>query len=105
MRAGQLDQRVTIERFTSEPDDWGQPIPSWAPLATVWAAVEPLVGREYITAQAMQSEVTARIRMRWRPGVTSQDRVMHGATAYGIESVIDYRSQHRELVLICKAMG
>ena len=58
-----------------------------------------------IAAQAAQSEVTARIRMRFRPWMTSQDRVIHGGTTYGIESVIDVRSEHRELVLMCKALG
>lgn len=102
MKAGDLTQRVTVERFTTTTDSWGQPIETWAPLFTCWASVEPLVGREYIAAQAAQSEVTARIRMRYRPGLTSQDRVIHEGSTYGIESVIDYRSQHRELVLMCK---
>ena len=81
------------------------PIQTWAPLFTCWAAVEPLTGREFIAAQAAQSEVTARIRMRFRPWMTSQDRVIHGGTTYGIESVIDVHSGNRELVLMCKALG
>ena len=105
MKAGQLDQRVTVERFTTTTDSWGQPIETWAPLFSCWAAVEPLVGREFIAAQAAQSEVTARIRMRFRPWMTAQDRVIHNGTTYGIESLIDVRSDHRELVLMCKAMG
>jgi len=43
--------------------------------------------------------------MRYMPGVTAQDRVIHNGTIYGIESLIDVRSDHRELVLMCKAMG
>lgn len=105
MNAGKLDQRVTVERFTSTVDDWGTPIESWAPLFTCWAAVEPLVGREYIAAQAAQSEVTARIRMRFRPWMTAQDRVIHDGKTYNIVSVIDVRSEHRELVLMCKAIA
>lgn len=49
-----------------------------------------------------QSEVTTRIRMRYRPGITSADRVIHEGTTYGITSVIDYKSANRELVLMCK---
>jgi len=105
VRAGQLDQRVTVERYTSTEDELGQPIQSWAPLFTCWAAVEPLVGREYLAAQAAVSEVTARIRMRFRPWMTSQDRVIHGGTVYQIESVIDVRSANRELVLMVRAIG
>lgn len=105
MRAGDLDQRVTVERFTSTEDELGQPIETWAPLFTCWAAVEPLTGREYLAAQAAVSEVTARIRMRFRPWMTAQDRVVHNGTTYGIESLIDVRSGNRELVLMCKAVA
>ena len=105
MKAGQLDQRVTVERFSRTEDELGQPIETWAPLFTCWAAVEPLTGREYIAAQAAVSEVTARIRMRFRPWMTAQDRVIHNGTIYMIESLIDVRSEHRELHLMCKALS
>ena len=105
MKAGDLDQRVTVERFTATYDELGQPIESWAPLFTCWAAVEPLTGREFIAAQAAQSEVTARIRMRFRPWMTAEDRVIHNGTTYNIVSLVDVRSENRELVLMCKAVG
>ena len=105
MKAGQLDQRVTVERFSRTEDELGQPIESWAPLFTCWAAVEPLTGREYIAAQAAVSEVTARIRMRFRPWMTAEDRVIHGGKTYNIVSVIDVRSENREVVLMCRAVG
>lgn len=104
MQAGRLDQRVTLERKQGgQVDDWGQPIPDdWAPLATVWAAVEPLAGREYIAAQAAQSEVTARVRIRWRGDVDSQVRVVHRGKTYNVQSVIDPRSERKELILMVK---
>ena len=102
MKAGQLDQRVTIERSTQTQNSWGEIIHTWAPLVTVWAAVEPLIGREYMAAAAMQSDVSTRIRMRYRPGVTPADRVNHEGRAYNIESVVDVRSGNRELVLMCR---
>ena len=105
MKAGDLTERVTVERFTATYDELGQPIEAWAPLFTCWAAVEPLTGREFIAAQAAQSEVTARIRMRFRPWMTAEDRVIHNGTTYNIVSLIDVRSDHRELVLMCKAVG
>lgn len=105
MKAGQLDQRVTVERNTTTTDGWGGVVTTWAPLFTAWAAVEPLTGREYLAAQAAVSEVTARIRMRFRPWMTAEDRVIHNGTTYNIVSLIDVRSDHRELVLMCKALG
>lgn len=105
MRSGQLDQLISVERLVEGFDELGQPINQWLPIITTWAAVEPLVGREYIAAGALLSEVTARIRMRYRPGITAADRVIHGGTTYGITSVADVHSSRRELQLMCKAIG
>ena len=106
MKAGQLDQRVTVERLQGGFDELGQPLPdTWAPLFTTWAAVTPLVGREYLAAAALVAEITARISLRYRPGITSQDRVSHNGQVYGIEAVIDVHSSRRELHLMCKAIG
>ena len=105
MKAGALDQRIVIERLVEGYDELGQPINTWLPIITTWAAVTPLVGREYIAAGTLLSEVTARVRMRYRPGITPADRVSHGGTVYGIEAVIDVHSSRRELHLMCKAIG
>ena len=102
MNAGQLDQRVTVERLQQGQDELGQPVTTWTALYTIWAAVEPLTGREYIAATAAVSEVTTRICLRYRPGITPADRVNHEGRVYGITSVIDYRSANRELVLMCR---
>lgn len=105
MRAGDLTQRVTIERLQEGQDEAGQPITTWVPLTTTWAAVEPLNGREYFAADAAASEVTTRIRIRYRPGLTSADRVNHDGALHNILAIINPRSRGRELVLMCKLTG
>lgn len=101
MKSGNLDQRITLERQGGK-DELGQPLDEWTPLGACWAAVLPLQGREYIAAQAMQSEVTTRIVIRFRPGITPADRVVHEGRVYNITSVIDTRSQHDRLELMCR---
>lgn len=103
MNAGPLDQRVTLERLEEGQDEIGQPITAWVPVFATWAAVEPLSGREYFAASAALSEVTTRIRLRYRPGITPADRVNHESKLYGITSVINPRSENREIALMCKA--
>ena len=100
--AGKLTQRVNLERREQVQDEVGQPIEAWALLASVWAAVEPQAGREFVAAGALQSELTTKIRIRYRPGITSADRVTHDGKVYDIASVIDYRSARRDLVLMCR---
>ena len=64
--------------------------------------MEPQAGREFVAAGALQSELTTKIRIRYRPGITSADRVTHDGKVYDIASVIDYRSARRDLVLMCR---
>lgn len=102
MNPGLLNQRVSLERFEASQDEIGQPIEAWVALATVWAAVEPQAGREFVAAGAAQSELTTKVRIRWRDGITTGDRLTHDGRVYNITSVVDYRSAKRELVLMCK---
>lgn len=100
--AGRLRHRIEIQNYEMTQDDWGQPIYTWTHWADVWASVEPLQGREFLAAMALQSQTTVRIRMRYRPGVTSQMRVLWGGRIYGIESVIEPQSRRHALQLMCK---
>jgi head-tail adaptor len=43
--------------------------------------------------------------MRFRPGITAADRIVHDGKVYGITSVADVHSSRRELVLMCRAIG
>lgn len=104
MNAGKLDQRVILERheFVSQ-DELGQVIYDWVPVATLWAAVEPLNGREYIAASTTVAEVESRIRIRYRADLSVTDRINHEGTLHEIKTIINPRSGDRELVLMCKA--
>ena len=103
MSAGHFDQRVTLQRAaTVQDENTGELIQTWGTLATVWARVEPVAGREFIGAGALQSELVTKITIRFMPNPTTADRVLHGGRTYNITSVIDYRSARRELVLMCR---
>jgi SPP1 family predicted phage head-tail adaptor len=102
MDAGRLRHRVTIQSVTETRDTSSGAIStSWADVATVWAAVEPLSGREFLAAQAGQSEVVARILIRYMAGVTAKMRVVHGARIYNIHAVLaDKESGAEHLTLM-----
>lgn len=103
--AGRLDQKVQLQEMSGGVDEIGQPLPDvWATVGEYFAAVEPLQGKEYIAAGAMVNAVEARIRMRYRPGVTPAMRVLHGVDTYNIQSVIHVKSAKRELQLMVRAV-
>lgn len=104
MRAGQLRQRVMLQRNGRHQDpDTGEMISGWSNLTTnpIPCSVEPVSGREFIAGQATQNEVTARIVIRYRAGVTAAMRAVHRGVIYNIEAVLpDPRSGREYLTLM-----
>lgn len=74
--AGKLRHRVTIQRRVDSRTSVGDVKVNWADVGTVWAAVEPVSVREFIAGQSMQSQVTARITIRYRDGLTGDMRIL-----------------------------
>jgi SPP1 family predicted phage head-tail adaptor len=105
MRAGALDQRVTLERLVEGEDAAGQPFEDWTPVFDAWAAVMPLRGREIVAADAVASITDVRVIIRYRPGITPAMRVQHGAETYSIASVANIASANREIELMCKRVA
>lgn len=102
MQAGKLRHRVTIQRLvTGSPTQnaGGEPDASWADVATVYASIEPLRGRELLVAQQINSEVTGTIRVRYRAGLTSADRIKFGTRYYDVLGITNPEERNRELLL------
>lgn len=83
---GKYRHRVTIERkvTTRDPSD-GSTVVNWMTfIANVPAEVLTGAGRELVAANAEQAEITARINMRWFPGLTSQMRILWDGMVFAI---------------------
>ncbi len=102
MRAGDLRHKVTIQQKTITKDTEGIPSETWTDFATVWAAIEPLQGREFFSAQAINAQVTTRIRIRYLAGISPTMRVSYGTRIFDIQAVIDVEERHLELQLMCQ---
>lgn len=100
MDPGKLNRIITIEQKTASTDAYGGQSFSWSTFATVWAAVQPLKGRELIAAQAAQSEITSRFVIRYLSGVSADMRIVYGGRYFNITAVIDIDDAHREMHLM-----
>jgi SPP1 family predicted phage head-tail adaptor len=101
MRAGRLHQRVTLYRRVDSQDEYGEVTGTWEEVDTVWAGVEPLVGREQTERGSEVATFDTRIRLRWRDDVRYDWEVGYGAQRYSISSVVRPFENRRELVLLC----
>jgi len=77
LNAGDLNKRVTIQRLAESHAD-GEVTYSPVDLATVWAEVKPLTGREYYQAAQVHAEITHRVRIRWRSGISGKLQIKLG---------------------------
>lgn len=103
MKAGQLRHKVTIQQASQTLDSNRQPVDSWVKLAEVWAAIEPLSGRELVVAQQQQPDVTHRVTMRYRDDVTAKMRVRHnGRSLYIGGPPISVDERNKEMQLLCR---
>lgn len=103
MRAGRLRHLVRIEQLVTGSPQYhpgGELNQEWGEYATVWAAIEPLQGRELFSAQAINSEITARITIRYLSDVVPAMRVFFENKVYNILSVVDRDMRHIELQLM-----
>lgn len=106
--AGKLRHRITFQRFDGQRDEYGDPLKSedehWNDVASMWAEVKPMSGREFYAAEQSQSEVTHKVSCRYRAGLTTAMRIKYGSRLFEIISIIDWEERHESLLIMCKEL-
>lgn len=103
MRAGALDQPITIQAVTISQDGHGAPTESWAAVtgAPAWAQYMPIRGIERIEAGKLENVSNLKLRIRRFSTLTTKHRVVHGSKTYKIHGIEDnYRDG--DMVLHCE---
>lgn len=107
MRAGLLKDRITVQRPVEARSGSGEITTTWEDWRTVWADVRPLNGRKLIAADAVQSNLTHEIRLRYQHGFRTNQRVKFeaepGVFQYmAIESVVPIEQDRDRLSFMCE---
>jgi SPP1 family predicted phage head-tail adaptor len=107
MRAGDLDQRITLRRATFTTNGFNEPAATWSDLVTVWAARRDASASEVYRAQEVGAQITARFTIRWSSqisDVSPTDRVAFDGREYNITAVRDVgRRKWREIDAVARA--
>jgi SPP1 family predicted phage head-tail adaptor len=108
MRSGKLRHSIVIQQRTGAKDGAGQLLTdtspgAWSTFFACHAEIMPLSGRELVAAQAVQSVLTHRVRLRYHASITTAMRVQYGARYFNIVSPpIITEERNREIVLMCE---
>ena len=97
-----MRQRITIQQLTEAQDAQGAKSESWATYATVWAAIRPLRGREFLEAKQLQARVSHEIRARWLSGVTPAMQITVDSRTFRIESAVNENERNETLLMMCE---
>jgi SPP1 family predicted phage head-tail adaptor len=104
--AGKLRHRVTLQApMREQSQETGAPYDVWMPEGSVWAAIEPLSVRDFVGAEARQSQVTARITLRPITGLDETWRVLHRGKTYQIVGILPDQDTGREYVTLAVSQG
>ena len=103
---GKMRHRVTFQSFAGAVDSFGDPLQGddsqWEDVATLWAAIDPVSGKEFYAAQQSQSTVSHKVRCRYQSGLTTAMRIKYGRRLFKILSIIDWEERHESLLIMCQ---
>ena len=99
MDPGKLNHRITfqIQNLDSEEEEWND-------IVTTWASINPISGREYYQAETINSDLTHKVRLRYRKGITPDMRVLYNGRIFYIVSVINEFERNSTLQLMCREL-
>ena len=97
---GELRHKVTVQKPITVSDAGYESV-SYTDVATVWASIAPLKGREFWTAKQIASTVTHRVIIRYRSDVSANYRILFGSRVFDIETVRNIDERGRWLVMEC----
>lgn len=100
--SSRLKFRIQIQKPDTSRSTAGEPVKNWMNHAQVMADIYSINGREFFDAHQVNAEVTTKIVMRFKKGITPDMRVIHGTDIYKIIAVLNQENSRQATMLLCK---
>jgi SPP1 family predicted phage head-tail adaptor len=98
--AGSLRNRITLQKPETTVSGYGERTVSWIDAFTCWADFHPLSVREFIASAQPQSQITARVVIRYRDDVDASMRIAYRGKVYNIAGVLADPDSGREYLTL-----
>ena len=103
--AQELNRKITFqEEIITQDPDTGEMVTAWVDVDSVFAKVEPLVGREYMAAAAIQAEDTTKFTCRYRGDLNASMRIVFDGKNYNIQSIQNIKAANRETLIYARSL-
>lgn len=94
-----LRHRLSLQQEVQTADGAGGYIRTWQTLADLWAEFQAVTGKEILIAGKLQSEVSHKITIRYRTGVTAGMRLVYDSRIFDIKAVVNKQENDEVLEL------
>lgn len=107
INAGKYRHIVTFQKLKEAQDSYGETSvnvnENWEDAITARVGIFPISGREALTEDIRQSEISHRIVLRYTKGIDSTMRIKFGTRIFEITSPpVNSYERNDELLLFCK---
>lgn len=102
---GELDRRITFVDKSAECENkWGELVPCEREIATVWAKVEELRGKEKLKAGKDYATMDIQVICRYRDDITTDMIIEYEGRELEIKSIIEL-GRRRYLEIMCEEVA
>lgn len=102
--AGELNERVTVQRRSSTRDAIGGQIEIWQVRTTVWAKVQPMSAGEQYRRQQIQAKADWKVTVRYNGDIVPTDRLSWRGRTFEIKGILNPDMRRRFLDLACEEL-
>lgn len=103
---GRATQRITLQAKSVTRNAIGEEVVTWTDVVTdaadhaIWAEAWPLKGHEFFAAQQTQYAADVRFRIRYRDGITREQRILWQGEPYDIIMVVDVGAERHTIEIL-----
>lgn len=103
---GRANQRIKLQAKSVTRNAIGEEVVTWTDVVTdtadhaIWAEAWPLKGREFFAAQQTQYAADVRFRIRYRDGVTREQRILWNDDPYDIIMLVDVGAARQTIEIL-----
>lgn len=97
MKAGQLRDRIELQKNTPVANSFGEFVDTWTTQATVWGAVRPLSGTLLFQAKQANSDISGEVEIRYMADIQATWRLKIGTRILRIVTIINPENRNEKL--------
>jgi len=101
IRAGRLRHRLTLQYRVETRTSTGDVAWTWTTDSTIWGAIEPRSGREFVAASQTQNEIPVRIVIRYHATIGDTWRIINDGLSYAIISITNSDMRDHMMEILC----